>query len=76
MTIKASTSIKRDGDSWYVDDPSAVQSASHSADSDKAPMPDIHIVQFDADGYDKDGYDKEGFDRNEYDREGRPKYPF
>jgi len=64
MTIKATTSIKRDGDSWWVDDPRAEQIITGKKDeSDKILNPIIQSSQYDAEGYDKDGFNREGFNK-------------
>ena len=72
MTIKTSTAIIRDGDTWWVDDPRTEQGISQSIAPSQVPEPSL----YDAEGYDAEGYDIEGFDRNEKDRDGNSKYPF
>ena len=77
MTNKASASVKRDGDIWYIEDPRAEQGTAGTAEPINtpakvaAPAQDVHSTKYDA-----DGYDREGYDRNEKDRNGYDKYPF
>lgn len=76
VTIKASTSVKRDGDIWWVDDPRTEKTVSQPVAPSQVPEPVIQSSQYDADGFDAEGFDIEGFDRNEKDRDGNFKYPF
>ena len=76
MTIKASTFVKRDGDTWFVDDPRSEQVASQTEDpdiatGDEATIPAAHTMQYDEEGYDQKGYDCEGFTREGFDKKGR-----
>lgn len=82
MTIKASTSIKRDGDTWYVDDPRTGQGtiqptgpanpptnkADSTNDEASASATANHSKQYDAAGYDKDGYNKDGYNRKGFNK--------
>jgi len=77
MAIKASTSIKRDGDTWWVDDPRTGHDTSRCIDPDHAII-DVeatalgaYSMQYDDEGYDSKGYDSEGFNREGFDRNGR-----
>lgn len=81
MTNKASASVKRDGDIWYIEDPRAEQGTARTAEPINTPaanvaVSDVHSTKYDADGYDAEGYDVDGYDRNEKDRNGYDKYPF
>ena len=66
VVIKASTSIKREGDTWWVDDPRAEQGTNSVKTTNgeavtygEAIPPVIHAIQSDADRYDAEGYDAE-----------------
>jgi len=74
MTIKASTSIKRDGNTWLVDDPRTGHDTSLGMDTDHAVTDGeaaAPSIQYDDEGYDQKGYDSEGFDREGIDIKGR-----
>jgi hypothetical protein len=77
MTINATTAVRRECDTWCVDDPRIEQGISQPDPPSQVPESSLYDADgYDSEGYDSEGYDKDGYDRDLYDRQGRPKYPF
>lgn len=84
--ISASSSIKKDGDIWWVDDPriehaDCIQVSDNTEQPVRLQNPAAMQISGDEDeyneyGYDRDGCYKQGYNKSGYDREGKPVYPF